>query len=250
MKILTLNTWQELGPVPWQERWEVILEGIRQHKPQIVGFQEFFNQSWAAEVRNRTGFPTMLSDPKRAAQVVYSEYPVSSWGVVTLTQSPLEEYLRYLLWSEMEIGGKKLFFFNTHFSWKLEDGETRRKQAAEVVSFINEKAGSQESLLIGDFNAPRHSPEIRWLIEEGRFRDLFIEKRPAESGFTWDSRNPYCLESSQKHHLPDRRIDFILARGEGPLLKNLVSCDLVFTRPNEKGVWASDHLGVLTEFKI
>jgi len=136
---------------------------------------------------------------------------------------------------------------NTHFSWMLEDGATRTKQAEEILQLMEEKAPPIDTILMGDLNASRHSPEISGLIKKGGFRDLFLEKHPEDSSmFTWDNRNPYV--AGAEHQLPDRRIDFILARGPAPLLKNLNSCEIVFTQPNREGIRASDHFGVLAEF--
>ncbi len=245
MKILTLNTWQERGP--WQERWEVILEGMERFHPNIVAFQELFNPSWAQEIQKRTGFPHLVFPEEYCGLVLGTDLAVKSSGVVRLTKSPWEDYDRYAMWAELERTGQPLFVFNTHFSWLLEDGESRRKQAREVLELVGGKAGEAEAIVMGDLNSTRHSPEIRGFIEEGGFRDLFFEKHRDEPGFTWDNQNPYA--ASAHHPLPDRRIDFILARGSGSGLKDLVSCDLVFTRPDPKGIWASDHFGVLAEFK-
>lgn len=245
VKILTLNTWQERGP--WPQRWEVIFEGIGRFHPDLAAFQELFNGSWAREVQKRSGYPTLLFPEEPCGLVLYTHFAVKSWGVVTLEKSPLEDYLRYALWAELEVEGKKLFVFNTHLSWLLEDTASRKRQGEGLLQLVLEKASCEESLLIGDLNSTRHSPEIEGLMEGGKFRDLFFEKNPGEAGLTWDHRNPYVRGA--EHPLPDRRIDFILTRGPGLLLKNLVSCGLVFTEPNEKGIWASDHFGVLAEFK-
>lgn len=245
MKILTLNTWQERGP--WQERWEVALKGVERFQPDLVAFQELFNRSWAQEIQKRMGFNGLLFPEEYCGLAIYADYPATSWGVTKLTSSSLEEYSRYALWAELKVEGKQLVIFNTHLSWKLEDGVSRKQQAEDLVRLIEEKAPQDETLLMGDLNAPPDSPEIRGLIRAGKMRDLFDELHPKEKAFTWDNRNPYAAESF--HKMPDRRIDFILARGSGPLLKDIVSCDLVFTEPNTRGVWASDHFGVLAEFK-
>lgn len=245
MKILTLNTWQERGP--WRERWEITLEGLDKIQPDIIAFQELFNPSWSEEVQRRTGFKTLLFPQEYCGLVLYTRHSVISWGVVTLSQSPLEEYLRYALWAELRVGGKKLFVFNTHLSWKLEDQDTRRRQTEEVLQLVKEKSQNEESVLMGDLNAPPDSPEISWFIKEGKFRDLFEEKHPHETVFSWDNQNPYVANAA--HKLPDRRIDYILTRGSAVLLKDLVSCDLIFTKPDAKGIWASDHFGVLAEIK-
>ncbi len=244
MKILTLNTWQERGA--WQGRWEVILEGIRKFRPDIVAFQELFNKFWALEVRNKTGFPAMVFPKEHSGLVIYSNYPVSKSGELVLTRSPLEEYGRYLLWAELKAGKENFFLFSTHLSWKLEDSATRKKQAEEVLKFIQTTAKNKEAVLVGDLNAPPHSDEIRGLIKEGNFLDLFQHFHPQKNGFTWDNRNPYAAGSS--HKMPDRRIDQILVRGNGSLLANPASCDLIYTEPKD-GVWASDHAGVLGDFE-
>lgn len=246
LKILTLNTWQERGP--WQERWKIILRGIEDFRPDIVAFQELFNISWAQEIQKQTGYPTLLFPKEYCGLALYTDFTVKSWGVVTLPKSPLEDYSRYALWDELDLKGQKLFVFNTHLSWLLEDGESRKKQATEILALIHKKASQAEVFLVGDLNSTRPSEEIGGLIAKGGFRDLFFEKHGHESGFTWDNRNPYV--ASAEHKLPDRRIDFILIRSSGPLLKHLVSCERVFTEPNAKGIWASDHFGVLAEFKL
>jgi len=245
MKILTLNTWQERGE--WQKRWEVTFEGLRRYQPDLVGFQELFNGTWAAEVKKKSGFPQLLFKDESCGLVLGSRFRINEWGVETLSRSPLEEYSRYVLWAQLEVKKKKLFVFNTHFSWMLEDGASRAKQSEEVLGMISKKASENEMIVMGDLNAPRRSAEIGGFVEKGGFRDLFFEAHPHDSGFTWDNRNPYV--AGAEHKLPDRRIDFILTRGSGPLLKDLISCDLVFTHPNSKGYRASDHYGVLAEFK-
>ena len=68
MKILTLNTWQERGP--WQERWELILEGVSKWSPDIIGFQEVFNRDWAEEVRKRLNFPYLIF-PKQPSGLMF-----------------------------------------------------------------------------------------------------------------------------------------------------------------------------------
>ena len=248
MKILTLNTWQERGP--WQERWEIILEGLGRFQPDLVAFQEVFNSSWAREVQKRTGFFTLLDGSEKGGLVLCARYPAKRWGTFQLTASPIEEYSRYALWAEFDVQGEALFVLNTHLSWQLEDSATRQKQIEDILRLIPEKIAGEKMfqqgfLLMGDLNTPPDSPEIQGLLREGKFRDLFGEKHPNEAGPSWDNRNPYAAGSG--HELPDRRIDYLLARGRSRLLQRLVSCDLVYTQPNAQGIWATDHFGVLAE---
>lgn len=223
------------------------LEGIERFRPEVVFFQELFNRSWAKEVQKRSGLPTLLFPEVFSGLAVYTCYEVEAWGIERLSQSPFEDYLRYALWARLKIEGKPLVIFNTHLSWKLEDGVTRQKQVEEVLDLIQKKASGEESVLAGDLNAPPESPEIQWLFREGKFRDVFRELHSGKDGWTWDNQNPYAAGAS--HELPDRRIDYVLTRGRGPLLARPVSCALVYTRPDRKGIWASDHFGLLAEWQ-
>ncbi len=246
MKILTLNTWQERGP--WKARWEVILHGIQTLRPDIVAFQELFNRDWAQEVQKRTGFSAFAFPEEFCGLVIYSNYPIVSWELKKLPSSSLEEYSRYAQWTELRIRDKKVFVVNTHLSWKAEDGASRKKQTEEILKLVQEKVGEEAVILAGDLNATPHSQEVQLLTFEGKFHDLYHRSHGAESGFSWDNRNPYAAGSG--HKMPDRRIDYVLARGihQGQT-HPVANCDLVFTKPSGNGTWGSDHFGVFAEVK-
>lgn len=245
MKILTLNTWQERGP--WQARWDVTLAELTALLPDFVCFQELFNREWALELQKRACFNTLLFPKGPSGLVIYSRWPAKSWGEVELPKSPLEEYRRYALWSEFERGGAEFFLVNTHLSWKSEDSQSRLKQADALLNLLKKKAGGKEVVIAGDLNATPPSPEIRRLTWDGKCIDIFHRLHQLEEKFTWDNRNPYAAGS--EHKMPDRRVDFILTQNAGRLFGNPVFCDLVFTKPGENGVFASDHFGMLAEFK-
>ncbi len=149
MKILTLNTWQERGP--WRDRWKIILKGLKEHAPDIVGFQEVFNSSWAYEIQAQAGYPYLVFPKEPSGLLFLSRFPVVSWKCLTLkTQSPTEDYLRYGLWMEVLWQERSLSCFNTHLSWRIPEGQIRENQVGELVSFIQEKAGYHPSLVMGD----------------------------------------------------------------------------------------------------
>jgi endonuclease/exonuclease/phosphatase family metal-dependent hydrolase len=117
---------------------------------------------------------------------------------------------------------------DTHFSL---ESAARLSNAQETVAFVNRVAGSEPVVLMGDLNAEPSSPEIRYLIEEGGFVDVWDVARPADRGFTYASFNPV------------RRIDFILVRNV-PL--DRVEARLVGTLRTD-GVFPSDHLGIVAD---
>lgn len=245
MKILTLNTWQERGP--WQKRWELILAGLREYQPSVAAFQELFNPDWAAEVSKKAGYRHWLFPKAHSGLVIYSDYPVLTSGEHKLSSSPLEDYGRSLLWAEIKAPAGIFYFFNTHLSWKPEDGDSRRRQLGEILAVMRERAGQNDCVLVGDLNATPHSPEVTWFRTQGRFTDIFARLNPGAEGFTWDNRNYYAGHC--EHKMPDRRIDQVLIRGRGPCLSRPAACRLVFNCSRTGGLWPTDHFGVLAEFK-
>ncbi|MBI4549317.1 MAG: endonuclease/exonuclease/phosphatase family protein [Candidatus Omnitrophica bacterium] len=244
MKILTLNTWQERGP--WQARWELILAGLAEHGPDLAAFQEVFNPEWAAEISRKAAYPQFLFPQARSGLAIYSRYPVLDSGEQSLSPSPLEDYGRAVLWVRVQAPAGSLFFFNTHLSWKIEDGASRRRQLEEILAVMDRQAGRNDSVLVGDLNATPDSPEVNWFREQGGFTDLFARLNPGAPGFTWDNRNDYA--GGCEHKMPDRRIDQVLIRGRGPCLSHPLACRLVYDSIGPGGVWPTDHFGVLSEF--
>ena len=245
MKILTLNTWQERGP--WQDRWDVIFKGLEDYNPDIVCFQEVFNGEWAKEIKRKAGFSHMFFPSESSGLLIFSQFPILKEECLTMkTQSPTEEYKRYALFTEIEAGeDRRLAVFNTHLSWRLDEGKVREKQVQELLNFIDESTDRHEIVVTGDLNAPPETPEIEIMRTEGSFRDAYGLLHEDE-GFTWDNENPYAREP--RVLMPDRRIDFIFFRNSANLLSNLSSVEIVFKEPDPSGIYASDHYGLLATF--
>jgi endonuclease/exonuclease/phosphatase family metal-dependent hydrolase len=246
VKVLTLNTWHKGGP--WQERWRLIFDGIRDHQPDVIAFQEVFDAAWNDRIAERTGYPhRSVSASTASGLVLLSRVPIFRSELYTLsTKSPFEEYQRYVLWAEIAWQGAAVHLFNTHLSWHPQDQATRLAQVGEVWRRVSEKRGA-DKLLMGDLNATPDSDEIRRLLNDSGFVDTFAAMNPSAAGITWDRRNPFTCE--QKPATLDRRIDYILAGGNR-LARALSSCRIVFNTHGPGGVFASDHYGVLAELSL
>ncbi|MDA9101301.1 endonuclease/exonuclease/phosphatase family protein [Omnitrophica bacterium] len=245
MKILTLNTWQERGP--WEKRWELIFEGLQALQPELVGFQETFNGAWMKEVQDRSGYPYLVFEKNECGLSILSRYPVEERGCQELeTASPTEEYKRYLLWAALRVEGELLWFFNTHLSWKLDEGNIREKQVGEILDIMDTQSSFAEAAVVGDFNAEPSSPEVRKMIFQGKFHDTYAVLHPKSAAVTWDNENDYVQQASVV--LPDRRIDYVFVRNQGAVLGRLQSVEIVLAKPGKDGIRASDHYGVLARF--
>lgn len=246
MKILTLNTWNNQGP--WKERWELIFKGLQELRPDIVAFQEVFDRSWAEEVQRRSGYKHLVFPREPGGLMLLSHYRVEASECMTMvTQASSEEYKRYALYAKFAAGTQTISFFNTHLSWQLHEGKTREAQVGELLKFIKRCAGAGQGpiFVTGDFNAPPDTTEIRTMMLEGGFIDLFGTLFPKISGLTWDNQNKFAAGSSVP--LPDRRIDYIFMRGVS--ITKVGAVEVVLDKPSN-GIYASDHFGVLTEVNL
>lgn len=245
MKILSLNTWQERGP--WKDRWEIIIQGIEVLRPDVIAFQEVFNAEWAQTVTCRTGFKFSVFPKESSGLFLLSRYPIRNWHQHTYqAKSPTEDYYRYALWAHLSIGGHDLHIFNTHLSWRIPESQIRRAQAAEMAAWMNEKSAGGSALACGDFNTSIDSGDLEVLLKDG-WIDSFGTANPGARKITWDNQNPYARGASVM--LPDRRIDHVFYRNPGHVLGPLLSSSIVLNEPNENGVFASDHYGVMSVFR-
>ncbi len=243
MTVLTLNTWQERGP--WHERWEIIFAWIRQNTPGLVFFQEIFNPAWMAEIGRRTGLTTAVYHEPSSGLAIFSKWPlVESASLRYATQSAREDYGRFALFARLKLPAGDLCAFNTHLSWKLEEGVVREGQTRELAAWMEQKAGGRAVMAAGDFNSTAWTPEIKGMTAAG-LTDVFACANPAEPGLTWSYDNTYTREG--RHPLPDRRIDYLFVKNADPVVGVLQRANVVMAEPVGGG-YASDHFGVAAWF--
>lgn len=122
--------------------------------------------------------------------------------------------------------------------------ETRAKQAAETLSFINSTAGESPVILMGSLNALPDSKEIA-LLKNAGFTDVY-QRTGRGKGYTIDVSG-----NSNNKKIPERsgnaafltsayRADYILIRGEGVVP---ISAEVVLDAP-VYGVYPSNRYGV------
>ena len=244
MKIISLNTWQEKGP--WQKRWDLIFKDLKQYDADIVGLQEVFNMEWAEEARKRSGYPYLAVSGEHSGLIFLLKYkPVEQACLIMKTQSPTEDYKRYAFYVRVDTPAGPVALFNTHLSWKADEGATRMGQMAELIAFVKEKAQGAPAVILGDLNTAPDTAAVLLLRDAERWIDTYAAVNPKSAGLTWDYRNPYAEKERDK--MAERRIDYIWVTSlTGPFAK-IESSKVVFDRP-EGDIWPSDHLGVLTEF--
>lgn len=163
------------------------------------------------------------TDRRQYGTAVLSKFPILSSENHLLTniqyaEKPTEQ--RGLLETVINVAGTHVSFYNTHLDHRR--SEQRQLQVKEILGITSES--NRPAVLVGDLNATPQSTEMQQLMAS--FTDVF-----AALGQDGDYTMP--VEN------PDRRIDYILARGEIEPRK----AEVIQTA-------ASDHLPVIADISV
>lgn len=246
LKVLTLNTWNHQGP--WKDRWALVLDELKLLDPSVVLFQEITQKDWIVRALGEIGYESFAFADDGSGLMAVSRMPIVDFGYLPFeTQSPTEGNLRSFLFFRVVLGSVRVLFINTHLSWKPEETLIRQFQTAELLRWMRRQNEYQEAsvILTGDLNSHPDKDEIRQLLENNTLSDAFEALNPGVPGLTWDNRNVYTAT----HGLPDRRLDYILIRGR-VLMKHLKKCEIVMNKADCRGIFPSDHYGLIAEWEI
>lgn len=265
VRVATLNLWGRQGA--WEERRQVLAEGLRELRPDIVAFQEAIAVGGYDQVVDVLGAGYyvahqtvgLLGDGNHGASIA-SRWPLGELREADLHVTPATtDYPCGTLAAEVfapDPLGTMLFV--CHGPWYPRYAEHERElqavAAARLVEDLVDGRDIRHVVLAGDFNATPESASARfWRGLQSLqgtsvcYRDAWEAVHPGDPGHTRSPRNP--LVSGGEWSLePGRRIDYVMVRcsEHGPTL-DVRSCELVFDEP-VGGVWASDHFGVLAGF--
>jgi endonuclease/exonuclease/phosphatase family metal-dependent hydrolase len=259
-KVLTLNIWNRFGP--WPERLEVIRAGLRELAPDLVGLQEVLraDASQGGDGLDQAallaeGFGYHVAYGRATKDIAYgnavlSRWPIARQEVFTLPNVETDEH-RCVVFAEIDAPFGRVPFFVTHLNWKLHHGHVREVQVREVADIVRRTAPTSgfPPVLVGDFNADADADEIRFLRgltslggKSVYFADAFAVAGDGTRGATFVRRNPYAALV----HEPDRRLDYVFVRGPDDRWRGeVLEARVCFDEPDARGIWASDHLGVI-----
>jgi endonuclease/exonuclease/phosphatase family metal-dependent hydrolase len=151
-----------------------------------------------------------------------------------------------------------LLFVNHLPNWQLTFEHERELQTVIAARTIEEIAEGREGLhvvLAGDLDATPDAASVRfWRGRQSLgsmsvcYRDAWESTHPGEEGHTFTSENPLVTAENWDWELElGRRIDYVMVRcsDHGPTL-DVRACQRIFDEP-VKGVWGSDHFGVVAD---
>ena len=247
MRVLTLNVWNREGP--WPQRQQLLRAELERWQPDLLGLQE-------------------VRDLEHVRELCGAQYHLA-WignevsGIAVAARWPIHEQQQLSLLGEgAQSGGVALraaidaphgrlsFCCATTYFYLPHHGHWRERQMPQLAQFARAGVGRNDypPILVGDFNAPPESAEIRYLkglqsLAESStyFVDAWEFAGGTGTGATWSRDNGFA----SPWLLPSRRIDYVfVGHPRLPAGAGLIEeCQLVCNRAVD-GVWPSDHFGV------
>jgi len=247
MRVLTLNVWNRDGP--WSQRLGLLQHWLRRLQPDLIGFQE-------------------VRDLEHVREICGDEYKMA-WmgnevsGIAVVARWPIRDEQQLTLAGEgTQVGGVALrvsidapqgclsFCCATTYFFLPHHGCWRERQMPQLARFARGALArnAYPPILVGDFNAPADSAEIRYLKglqsladTSAYFVDAWEFAGDGTAGTTWSRQNGFA----SPWLMPNRRIDYVfvgpprLPQGAGLVEQCQVVCNT-----EVDGVWPSDHFGV------
>lgn len=237
------------GANRWELRRDLTIATIRRADPDVIGTQELFrrqgddivarlpNYRWIGIGRSGTG---KADDEHMSIFYRADRMTVERWGNFWLSDTPEvpgsiswgHPYPRMVTWAILKgRDGGRFALFNTHLPYRAGDEAAREKAAALLADRIPGIAGDLPVVVTGDFNTVPDSPTYRRMTRDLRDAWTAAARRTGPEatfhGFTGT---------------PDRRIDWVLARG-------LVAKRAETIATRRGNVFPSDHYPVLVTFR-
>jgi endonuclease/exonuclease/phosphatase family metal-dependent hydrolase len=266
IRVATLNIWAFHGD--WEARRRVLIDGLRELAPDVVGLQEAIVTGDYDQPRDLLGpdfhyVHQQARAPDGSCVSIASRWPVGEVRELDGNVTPRtggHGFASGTVVAEIlapEPLGRVLYVNHIpsfQRDWELE----RELQTVAAARLIEEMVDERPAhvILAGDLDAEPDAASIRFLRglqslggTSVWYRDAWESTHPGEPGHTFTPENPMVPTGETGAWVlePGRRIDYVLVRGSdhGPTL-DARSCERLFDEPVD-GVWASDHFGVTAE---
>jgi endonuclease/exonuclease/phosphatase family metal-dependent hydrolase len=239
------------GDNRWEFRRDLLVATIREKDPDLLGTQELFFEQGEYIVGKLAGYAWFglsrrgnREDEHMGVFYKKDRLRLLDSGNFWLSETPETpgsmswdvSLPRMVTWGLFEVGagGRRFYYYNTHFPHRPQDAAARLKCAGVIVERMNRLPKDVPFLMTGDFNSPAGGDVFK----------LFT----AQLKDAWDTAvkrsGPEGTNSGFAGRTTGRRIDWILYRGPFRVLE----AETV-TR-NEKGRYPSDHFPVIAALEF
>lgn len=236
------------GANRWEQRRDLMVRTIRDESPDVIGTQELFavqGDYLVAKLRQYAWFGRGRSgkdgdDERMGVFYRKDRLRVLESGDFWLSDTPDvpgsltwgHPYPRMVTWALFQQTGddRRFYLFNTHLPYRAEDDEARLRGALAVLQRVRGLPQDVPVIVTGDFNTTPDSCTHAQLT--GLLQDAWTaspRREGPEATFHAFTGNP------------DRRIDWILARGITPTAVRTID-------RNKNGRYPSDHFPVVADY--
>ena len=235
------------GVNAWKNRKQMVTEFLNKIQPEIIGMQEvLYNQlmdiknalpgyGWTGVGRDdgmeKGEYAPVFYNKEKLQLVRNGHFWLSETPEKTGSKSWGAHLPRIVTWVRLKdkASGKKIFFFNTHFSHVSDSA--RNGSARLLVKMINKIAGDTTVILTGDLNFTSESEGYKIIVTKENTTELvdamFVSENPHFGGFS--TFNGFGKTSVK------RKIDFIFTGG-GLKVKKHGIYEIM-----EQDIFISDH---------
>ena len=230
----------------WAERLPLLLADMAALQPDLLGLQEVVyvmqqdrligaaGEGHYAAVRGWAGRPEygnslLVREPLLATEVERLDLGLGRAAHRAVVALP---------------GGGSVVVAVTHLHHTVDGAAERDRQAAALLTWLDEAPSADATIAMGDFNADPAEPTVARMLAAG-FVSAYAAANGSDPAVTWPSGlqapamdtdgDPDCL-------------DYIWVRGA----VRVVEARLVFDRPDpaDPTVYPSDHLGISAHLEI
>jgi endonuclease/exonuclease/phosphatase family metal-dependent hydrolase len=251
LRVMTFNVRLPLasdGPERWDARRDLLVETIREQRPDVLGTQELYKEQGDYIVAKLPdyvwfGMGRKGGDGDEHMGVFYrrDELRVLDSGNFWLSDTPDvpgsiswgNPFPRMVTWARFQRkdDGRTFVLYDTHLPYREQDDAAREKCAALILKRIAQLPADEPFVLTGDFNTTPDSTVHAMLTQH--LQDAWLAA-PHRSG------------PDKTFHdftgMPDRRIDWILVRGF-----NVKDIRTVTT--HKGALYPSDHFPVVADLE-
>ena len=249
-RVVTLNIYHDKAE--WLQRRPQITETLRELQPDVIALQEVIQTETTANqatvIAYDLGYHATFAstDPKgqakRYGNAILTRITPIRTAEVKL--NPLSDS-RTAVMVEIEKEGRTFAVFDTHLNFENNaNGERiRSEQVGDLVRFIDANRRDGIAVIAGDFNTVSNAPELAKLTAAFRsaYDAIHVDANKEERDHT-------TLNPSYFSELRDlRRIDHVFY---DPRKLTPTNATRLFVAPDERGVFATDHFGVMSDFQV
>jgi endonuclease/exonuclease/phosphatase family metal-dependent hydrolase len=267
IRVATWNLWWRFGR--WGERAAAIASVLHEARPDICGLQEVWAEgdrnlavaladefgmhcAWGRSPHPEGWHARLPGCTAEVGHAILARWPICDRAELFLPAGSSGDDSRHALLCVVESPDGRIPLVTTQLTSAPWDSATRCEQVRALAGLL---AGCEHEdypvIVLGDLNAEPDSDEVRLLcghktepaLERFVLVDAWRYAAKDAEPWTWDRANPHVLSTME----PSSRIDYVLVGLPRKDRRGCVHSVQRFGTSPVRGVWPSDHAGVLAE---